>query len=165
MVSNEIQITPQPFLVITTKNSQRTPLPILLSQGLSFRSTCHCPSMRYMVQQLCHSFRSRRPRILGGHSLFDTHALVSEGHRAAAYVLHTPLSTREISLGKPPRFYKPNPSQCCFRSASLSNSQVNKSSQLIYYWENVVVVICPALRAISSPSCLFGHYIFKGFDL
>jgi len=76
-------------------------------------------------------------------------------HRAIAHVI--PLRSRPTTSQASHQGHT-NPSQFCFRSALLSNGQVNKSSHLIYYQGNVVVVICPTLRAISSPflrTCIF----------
>jgi len=156
-------ITPKPFLVITTKNSQRTPLTILLSQGLSFRSTCHCPSMRYMVQQLRHFiwFPSTCQPRAGILSLTLTPSSLSLKVTSAplrnCLCYATPPSTHDISLGKPPGVISTK-AICITMLLPKSNSQVNKSSHLIYYQGNVVFVICPALRAISSPVSSDMHF-------
>ena len=99
--------------------------------------------MRYLVQQLYAIHLV--PRILpttGGHPLFDVHTIPP-----STKVTGAPRN-RLCHFRFPSRITKNRP----IRSTLLSNSQSNKSHNLIYYQENVVAVICPVLRVISSPS-------------
>lgn len=108
-----IRLPPQPFLVITTKNSQRIPLPIfiiarsLLSSNLplplyAIYGTATMPFIWF--QSTC------QPRA-GILSLTPTpwSLKVTSAPLRNCLCYTTPLSTHDISLGKPPKVMKTQP--------------------------------------------------------
>ena len=101
---NKVQITTQSFLVITTKNSQRPLLPIVLSQGLSetFRPTCDSPFMRYLCSVYAIHLVPFDLRILSttcGHPLFDALMFTPSSLKVTAQLLilyHSALDPRRL---------------------------------------------------------------------